>query len=201
MSNDVVKSLEYDQNTILKDILRLNNLELFEGDLTYGNGVFYKEIPEPWVKLDIDPQADDVIRASSTETGFPDGSFNSLVFDPPFVTYVRSGREGNGKMVMANRFSGYWRYDELETHYKDTLIEAARILNKKGILVFKCQDIIHNHKMHCTHANVLKWSEGLFRLKDLHVLGAKHRLPAPNRRGTQKHARIFHCYFLVLERV
>ena len=36
-------------------------------------------------------------------------------------------------------------------------------------------------------------------LADLFVLPAKHRLPSPNRAGTQKHARIFHSYFLVLE--
>ena len=70
-----------------------------------------------------------------------------------------------------------------------------------AILVFKCQDIIHNHKMHCTHANVIFWAEiEGFRLADLFVLPAKHRLPSPNRAGTQKHARIFHSYFLVLER-
>jgi len=104
-------------------------------------------------------------------------------------------------MVMAKRFAGYWRYDELETHYRTTLQETARILKRGGILVFKCQDIIHNHKIHCTHANVLQWGATWFRLKDLFVLAAKHRMPSPNRAGTQKHARIFHSYFLVLERV
>jgi hypothetical protein len=104
-------------------------------------------------------------------------------------------------MAMAKRFSGYWRYDELADHYQQTAKEAGRIIKKKGIFVVKCQDIIHNHKMHCTHANMIQWCAEWFRLKDLFVLPAKHRMPSPNRKGSQKHARIFHSYFLVFERI
>ena len=121
------------------------------------------------------------------------------------MTYVRAARKGNGNMVMAKRFGGYWRYDELEAHYKGTLKEAARVLSKKGVMVFKCQDIIHNHKMHCTHVNVINWAAGEFRIKDLFILPAKTRMAIPQQAGTkkkvQKHARIFHSYFLVLERL
>lgn len=134
-----------------------------------------------------------------------DSQIKSLVFDPPFLTYVRAAREGNGNMVMTKRFGGYWRYDELEDHYRKTLIEAHRVLDKKGIMVFKCQDIIHNHKMHCTHINVMDWSKGLFRLKDLFILPAKSRMAIPQQEGTkkkvQKHARIFHSYFMILEKI
>ena len=146
----------------------------------------------------IDESLKDVTVASSDSIPLDDNSVSSFVFDPPFLTYIRAAREGNGNMVMSKRFSGYWRYDELENHYKATLDEAARVLKYKGIMVFKCQDIIH--KMHCTHANVINWSSNLFRLKDLFVLAAKNRMPSPNRKGTQKHSRIFHSYFLVLER-
>ena len=101
-------------------------------------------------------------------------------------------------MIMSNRFAGYWKYDELADHYRATLAEAYRVLKHKGILIVKFQDIIHNHKMHCTHANVINWAgHHGFRLLDMFILTAKHRLPAPNRQGTQKHSRIFHSYFLV----
>lgn len=128
-------------------------------------------------------------------------SIGSVVFDPPFLTYVRQGREGNGKMAMARRFSGYWTFDELTEHYRETLSECARVLKAKGVLVVKCQDIIHNHRMHAVHALVIAWAEHEgFRLRDLFVLGATHRMPSPNRKGTQKHARVFHSYFLVFEK-
>ncbi len=196
----LVKSLYDNQFELLAAIQRLHAPEGFCCDLTYGNGQFYKKLPPPALRFDIDPQVDGVAQACSTAIPLPDGSLRSLVFDPPFLTYVRAGREGNGKMVMSQRFAGYWRYDELEAHYRGTLREARRLLATGGVMVFKCQDIIHNHKMHCTHINVVSWAAEVgFRLRDLFVLAASHRMPSPNRKGTQKHARIFHSYFLVLQ--
>ena len=53
--------------------------------------------------------------------------------------------------------------------------------------------------------NVITWADGLFRLKDLFILPAKSRMPIPQQKGTkkkvQKHARIFHSYFMVLEKI
>lgn len=120
----------------------------------------------------------------------------------PFLTYVRAGRAGNGSMIMARQFSGYWRYDELEDHYRAMLAEMARVLVKDGIAVFKTQDLVHNHKLHPTHAYVIQWGEQVgLRLKDLFILAANHRLPAPNRAGSQKHARIHHSYFVVMRKL
>ena len=201
----MIRSVYYCQHEILKSIMQLCGIERFCADVTYGNGGFYKEIPEPVFKFDISPQVDGVTERSSSNLNLIDNQIKSLVFDPPFLTYVRAAREGNGNMIMAKRFGGYWKYSELETHYRETLIEAYRVLNKKGIMVFKCQDIIHNHKMHCTHLNVMEWSKGLFRLKDLFILPVKSRMPIPQQQGTkkkiQKHARIFHSYFMVLEKI
>lgn len=196
-----IRSVYYDQTEILHGIMQLYVPDGFECDVTYGSGQFYKSIPQPKLKFDIDPQREGVVKACSGSLPVRDQSLQSIMFDPPFLTYVRAGREGNGKMIMARQFAGYWRYDELESHYKSTFNEANRSLKKGGVLTVKCQDIIHNHKMHCTHANVIRWcSEVGLRLEDLFVLPAKSRLPSPNRKGTQKHARIFHSYFLVFRK-
>ncbi len=101
---------------------------------------------------------------------------------------------------MAKRFSGFWGYGELSVFYMKTIVEAYRVLANKGIFVVKCQDIIHNHKMHCTHLNVVNWSERFFRLKDLFILAAKSRMPVAGVKK-QQHARIYHSYFLVLEKI
>jgi tRNA G10 N-methylase Trm11 len=198
--SNVIRSISTDQTEILQNILHLHVPNGFDCDVTYGNGSFYKNIQKPNLMFDIDPQESGVVRACSTALPLLDGSISSAIFDPPFLTYVRSGRDGNGGMVMARRYAGYWHYNELEEHYRKTLQEMKRILCQKGILVFKCQDIIHNHKLHCTHFNVVLWATELgFRLKDLFILAANHRMPSPNRKGKQKHARIYHSYFLVLE--
>lgn len=201
----MIKSIYDNQNDILEAIQTLHCPTGFECDITFGNGSFWKEILRPKFCFDIEPLYAGVVKANSIKLPLEDNILNNMVFDPPFLTYIKSGREGNGNMVMSKRFGGYWTYDELGEHYIATLMEAKRILKKKGVLIFKCQDIIHNHKMHCTHINVVLWAGQMgFRLKDLFILTAKHRMPvraAAHGKQIQKHARIFHSYFLVLEKV
>ena len=198
----MIPSLSFDQSEILSSILHLNKLDCFDADITFGNGKFYQDIPKPRLCFDIDPQSDFVKKASSDDLPILDNSTKSVVFDPPFLTYIKEAREHNS--IMAKRFGGYWSYQDLSNHYQNTLKECARVIATKGILVFKCQDIVHNHKLHPTHLNVIDWASEWFRLKDLFILGAKHRMPIPQQQNTalkqQKHARIFHSYFLVLEK-
>lgn len=197
-----IQSISYDQTYIIKSIMDLCGIERFDADLTYGNGGFWKDMQGPVHKFDIDPQTDDTLPASSVAVPLDDGCLKSIMFDPPFLTYIKQGREHGS--IMGKRFSGYWRYDELEAHYRGTIEEAHRLLPKGGIFVIKCQDIIHNHKMHSTHINVVNWAAGMFRLKDLFVLAAKHRMPMPEsvtgNKRKQKHARVHHSYFLVFEK-
>lgn len=194
----MIKSTSYDQAEILQSIVDLHCPEGFDADITYGNGQFYKNVKEPKLKFDIQPLMDDVVEACSTNLPLENNSIASAVFDPPFLTYIKAGREHNS--IMAKRFSGYYTYAELEKHYDATLNEAHRVLKDKGILVFKCQDIIHNHKMHSTHNSVINWANQKgFRLKDLFILCAKNRMQVT--KGQQKHARIFHSYFLVFEKI
>jgi DNA modification methylase len=123
-----------------------------------------------------------------------------MVLDPPFLTYVKPSKMG----IMNGRFSGYWTYEKLLNDYSAAISEAFRILKPSGILVFKCQDTVHNHTLQLTHGRVWLLAEKKgFRLKDLFVLVAPNRLPtraASHGRQTQRHARVFHCFFLVFEK-
>jgi hypothetical protein len=197
----LIRSVYDSQECILDAIQILHCPEGFECDLTYGNGCFWKHRERPRHCFDIQPLCDGVIQASSTNVPLKSECLSNCVFDPPFLTYVKGGRSHkDGAVAMTARFGGYYTYGELETHYRDTINEAYRILKSGGMLVFKCQDIIHNHKMHCTHANVINWAAITgFKLKDLFVLMAKHRMPGPQK-GKQRHARIWHSYFLVLQK-
>jgi len=196
----VVRSVYDTQDQILAGIVRLHCPNGFDADLTFGHGSFWKKLPRPALCYDITPLHKGVQQADSSSLPLAPASIGSAVFDPPFLTYVKQGRAHNGKVAMTSRFGGYYTYDELQTHYRDTISEAYRVLRPLGRLVVKCQDIIHNHRMHCTHANVICWAETEgFRLMDLFVLPAKSRMPGPQK-GTQRHARVFHSYFLVFER-
>ena len=198
----MIRSVSESQSEILASIRQLHCPDGFEVDATYGNGAFWNGTDEPKYKFDITPLKEGVVEADSRLLPLEANSIGSLVFDPPFLTYVKNGREHKGGAVaMTKRFGGYYRYEELEDHYQESISEAYRVLRKGGKLVVKCQDIIHNHQMHPTHVKVIQWAdmEG-FRLVDLFVLAAKHRMPGPQK-GTQRHARIFHSYFLVFKKI
>ena len=203
MSSDpthVVRSAHGNAELMLSDIVRLHCNGMIDADITYGKGGFYRSgvVPHPLFCYDIDPQTPGVIEADCEALPVADRCFCSVVYDPPFLTYVRRGRQGNGSMIMACQYSGFWTYNELLTHYRRAMTEIHRVLKSKGVAVVKCQDIVHNHRLQCTHAHVIDMAAALgLRLLDLFVLVADRRLPSPNRRGTQKHARVFHCYFLV----
>lgn len=194
----VIRSVYDRQDDILRAIQTLHCPEGFECDATYGNGGFWRNLPRPALCFDIDPKLPDVQVGDSMALPLPARSLKNIVFDPPFLTYVRNGRNHKaGGVRMTARFGGYYTYDELEDHYRHSISEAHRVLADKGKLIFKCQDIIHNHRMHCTHALVIQMAElEGFRLLDLFILPAKHRMPGPQK-GQQRHARIFHSYFLV----
>jgi hypothetical protein len=193
----VVRSVYETNDAILTGIERLHCPGGFECDVTYGNGAFWKGRNRPKYCFDITPLHEGVIQADSQMLPLEPNTLRNMVFDPPFLTYVKGGRDHNSKVAMTARFGGYYRYDELEDHYRGTLSEAWRVLKPGGVMVFKCQDVIHNHRMHCTHVNVCNWAEYEgFRLLDLFILPAKSRMPGPQK-GTQRHARVFHSYFLV----
>ena len=100
----MIKTVSNDQNEIIASIMELTGIKQFDVDLTYGNGVFWKKFQKPKKCFDIDPQTPEVIQADSSNVPLDDKQVNSVMFDPPFVTYVRTGRSGNGNMVMAKRF-------------------------------------------------------------------------------------------------
>ena len=199
---EVVRSVYERQDDILRAIQTLHCPEGYECDATYGNGMFWRNLARPGLCFDIDPTLPDVLQGDSTALPVDAESLNNLVFDPPFLTYVKKGRaHKGGKVRMTARFGGYWTYDELETHYRASVAEACRVLKIGGKMIFKCQDIIHNHRMHCTHARVIAMAEAAgMRLLDLFILPAKHRMPSPQK-GQQRHARIFHSYFLVFQKL
>ena len=198
----MIKSVSYNQDEIIKSITELHVPGGIQCDITYGNGAFYRNIKRPKLCYDIHPLANFVVKADSRCIPNKKNSISSIMFDPPFLTYINGGRNHNS--IMGKRFSGYWSYDQLKSHYKATLREVSRVLVPRGKLVFKCQDIIHNHRLYCTHHKVIGWAEeyGL-ELCDLFILCAKNRMPvraAKHGKQRQKHARIYHSYFLVFEK-
>lgn len=194
--SELVLSASYDQDKIIKDILRLHNGgRPFDADVTYSKGVFYRNLPQPTHKFDLSPQTEGVIEADARNLPVDDESFDSLMFDPPF-------KASNSKVkgIIEGRFTAFASVDELWGFYADAIREFWRVLTPKGILVVKCQDTVSSGKNHpsgyviqdCAYATGFKYV-------DTFILLARSVLLSPNM-TTQKHARKNHSYFYVFSK-
>ena len=193
----IIKSVSYLQDEILNWIIQLYCPDGFELDPTYSKGNFYKNVPEPQLKFDLNPQKEDVHQADCKNLPLDSESVSNIVFDPPFI--IRKGGKQNS--IIQNRFSSMENYKDLYKFYEESLEEFYRLLKPKGFLIFKCQDMFNNGKQRWSHIIILQLAEKLgFRAEDLFILLAKSRLMSPNM-FNQKHSRKFHSYFWVLKKL
>ena len=199
-SADLVRSVYEFQGDVLAAVEKLYSRSGFELDATYGNGGFWENLPRPKLCFDLIPTAPFVKKGDFRNLPLENCSVKSMVLDPPFLTYVKPSK----RSVMGDRFCGFWSYQKLLADYSAAISEAFRILKPGAIFLFKVQDCVHNHALQATHCRVWLMAEKKgFRLKDLFVLVAPNRLPtraASHGRQTQRHARVFHCFFLVFEK-
>ena len=124
-------------------------------------------------------------------------SIGSIMFDPPFIAGLRKeGKEG----IIRKRFTSFKNIPTLLEYYNQTLAECYRVLKSKGVLIFKCQDVVDSGKNYFSHAYVMNYAESKgFYVKDLFVLLAKNRIVGVSWKN-QQHARKFHSYFWVFKK-
>lgn len=197
LKDDIVFSLSFDQDKILRDIMRLYmGGEPFDVDPTYSKGVFWKKLPQPRMKFDIDPQFPDVVKASADSLPLENESCKSVVFDPPFM-FSQSPRNP-GKIK--TRFTAFNSVTEMWTLYRSAMVEFWRILQPGGIVVFKCQDAVSSGKNWFSHFQVEKYAREIgFEEIDLFVLGSKRVLISSTWR-TQQHSRKNMSFVLVFQK-
>lgn len=201
----MIKSINYNQTDILKDILQLYIPEgKFSADVTYSKGVFYKDIPQPELKFDLIPQYEEVIKADCRQLPLEDNCLKSIMYDPPFL--ATSGKsltdesDISGNLI-AKRFGTYKNEKELHTFYVDSLTELHRVLDNNGILVVKCQDKVSSGKQYLSHVFLINKAIQIgFYPIDLFVLLAKSRIYAAWQVKNQQHSRKFHSYFIVFKK-
>jgi len=158
-------------------------------DITYGRGRFWLKIDTG--KYDFHPTD---IETTSTKMDFkkldyPDGSFDVIVFDPPYMVRVSPTHKLNGKYKLMNHRI---THDGILAEYRAGMTEASRVLRDGGMLWVKCQD--QDREM--THIDIHGIATGDIGLKviDLLIL----RQPGTLVRGdTQSMARKNHSYLWI----
>jgi hypothetical protein len=184
--------------------MELYKIDRFDLDCTYSTGNFWKGLPTPTHKTDLYPSNDETIEANSENLPFENESMRSIMYDPPFVIAGKTFKENKeGSSVIAKRFFGYTKYDYLKNNYYNTLKELFRVCEKGGFVVVKCQDTVSGGKNHFSHVMVMNMALELgFYPKDMFILLAKMRINSfGGRWNKQEHARKYHSYFWVFEKI
>lgn len=175
----LIKSLEYDEQTILSSIIKLHCNGTLYADVTYSKGNFYKkDICTPAFISDLHPSNDSVIKADCRNLPLPENSLSSVMFDPPFLASKGPSLSSNtNSNKIVKRFGCYATEKELHTFYIDSLRELYRVLRLNGILIFKCQDKVSGGKQYFSHCFIHDQAikQGFYPL-DLFILGASSRL-------------------------
>ena len=199
---DYIKSVSYDQTEIIKNIIKLHCKDGIECDPTLSRGGFYKNIEKPKYMFDIIPRYDYVKKHDCRELPFKDSTIKSIMFDPPFLaTKGQSLGINDNSNLIPKRFGVFPDEKSLHRFYIESLQEFYRVLDKNGILIFKCQDKVSSGKQYFSHCFVL--NEALkagFYAKDLFILLAKNRIIADWQTKQQKHSRKYHSYFWVFQK-
>jgi hypothetical protein len=201
--DNLISTVSHSQRDILLSILQLYVPGgRFDLDPTFSKGAFYDGVLLPYPKhcSDLNPQNRDekgypyIQAADCRSLMFESASLGSIVFDPPFIHAHGKGSE------IGNRFSSYPTQHALRAMYMASLVEFYRVLKTKGVLVFKCQDIIESGKQVMNHCIIWQMANSLgFVDLDLFILTADHRMVGHNHHE-QQHARKFHSYFWVFEK-
>lgn len=114
-----ITSIGYSNHEIISNTITLYGIERFDSDRTYFSGKFWKDLPKPIRKLDINPISNDVIRASSDDLPFESSPINTIMFDPSFILGEKDSTRTNVNEVraIAFRFGAYANFDGLKIHY------------------------------------------------------------------------------------
>jgi len=187
-------------------------------DVTYGKGVFWKQIPDTAFDLhgtDLDPEKSPTGESVDCRAlPYEDDSFDVVVLDPPYAEgFFRRNKNmlagGDGSHTnFREHYSNGEVVDTKGSKYHGAVIdlyceagaEARRVLKDDGTLIVKTQDEVSANTQELTHVQIINFYEGQlgFYTKDLFIT-VRANTPAVSGVQNQVHARKSHSYFLVFE--
>ncbi len=173
-------------------------------DVTYGRGVFWKNIPKDTYRL---VASDLKAGVDCRSLPYQTASLDCVVFDPPYMH-----TPGGTAHVNHQNYENYYANNAVQNGtgkkyheavldlYFESAQEARRVLKEEGIYIVKCGDEVCANQQRLTHVELInELTHNGFVVEDLFVLLRNNR-PGVSRILRQVHARKNHSYFLVFRK-
>lgn len=123
-------------------ILYLHNQSRpIELDPMFNIGSMYPAGVLPEKRFDISPRLPGVLPGDARNLPLADRCISSMVLDPPWLIH-----SAGSITPIAERFGFLQSKVALMDLVFDILKESARVLVEDGLLIFKCQDFIHDRR-------------------------------------------------------
>ena len=157
-TNDLVFSASADGND--RVFPRILDLYVARGsivaDVTYGKGVFWRNVPEGHYELLATDIRDGV---DCRDLPYDDGGVDCVVLDPPYM-HSPGGTAHTGHTAFEKHYRNNGSGNRTGRKYHDAVLalyyeagqEAHRVLRERGVFVVKCQDEVA--RIVAVHANV-----------------------------------------------
>jgi hypothetical protein len=171
-------------------------------DVTYGKGVFWRNIPKATFKVkgtDIQHGVD------CRKLPYKNEELDCVVFDPPYMHTPGGTAHTSTHAAFETHYRNNGTGNQTTSKYHEAVIdlyrdggrEAYRTLKPNGVLIVKCQDEVCANRQRFTHVEIIQAYEAIgFIAEDLFVVVRRNR-PGVSRMVRQVHARKNHSYFLV----
>ena len=177
---------------IISEAMKMySNLGDILADVTYGKGVFWNKVILS--KYDFRP-TDLMDGVCFTNLPYEDSTIDLLVLDPPYMHGGATIKESINKCYQNKNTS----HESVIRLYAGGILEASRVLKKKGRIFVKCQDEIESGNQRFSHIEISQMLEMFgFKLLDLFILVQTNK--PTMRENYQKSARKNHSYLIVGE--
>jgi len=211
-TTDVVMSASVSGNSdVFPNILKLHVAPGSKiADVTYGGGVFWKNVDLSKYDLLTSDIADGVDCRSLP---YENNSLDVVILDPPYMEGLLRGNSahkavGGSHAAFRDYYSNgdeksqgpKWHAAVSDLYFKAGA-EALRVLKDNGIIIVKCQDEVSANRQWLTHVEIINHYEKLgFYTKDLFVIVRQNKAGV-SRLLKQVHARKNHSYFLVFVKI
>ena len=170
-------------------------------DVTYGKGVFWRNVPDGLYDLRPTDLLDGV---DCRNLPYADAEIDCVVLDPPYM-HSPGGTAHMAHPAFERHYrnngsggqSGQKYHEAVLELYEDAGREALRVLRERGTMIVKCQDEVCSNRQRFTHVEIMTaYGEMGFIAEDLFVTMRNNR-PGVSSSVRQVHARKNHSYFVV----